>query len=142
MGLFDIFKGKNRTSSFDVPSAPPSINTFSDIPAALPEFPEVKRTKPSISKFEKRAISVEEKELGEREHLKLQEPIYVDLDLFKAMLDETTMSKKHLKTMEDGLARIDDFRSDKQKEFEKWRKSLEDIQRKLIFADKTLFGRS
>lgn len=145
MGLFDVFKGKHKASNLEVPNAPPSVSTLPDISSELPEFPESeisrKKTISPIERFQKKAVSEERKELEERENMVLKKPIFVDLDYFKVMLDEMGMVKKHLKEMNDGLARLDDFRSDKQKEFEKWRKSLEDVQRKLIFADKTLFSR-
>lgn len=143
MGLFDVFKGKPK--SLEVPSAPPSFRTLPDVPSDLPEFPEIE-TEPSkvaasIERFEKGAVREELGELEEREHLSLKKPIFVDLDLFKSMMDEVGMTKKNLKAMDDGISRLEDFRGDKQKEFEKWRKALEDIQRKLIYADRTLFGR-
>jgi len=143
MGLFDMFKSKTKSSSLRVPSAPPSIQSLPDIPSELPDFPEGKQTKiySSIERFEKRAVREEKEELGEREHLILKKPIFVDLDLFKVMLDEIGLVKKNLKEMDDIVTRLDDFRNDKDKEFDKWKKAVEDIQRKLIYADRTLFGR-
>lgn len=142
MGLFSVFKSKRQ--DLEVPSAPPSIRSLPEIPSDLPEFPEaeIRPTKRlNIESFASRAVNVERKELDERDDLVLRKPIYVDLDLFKAMTDEIEMVKKHLKEMDDGISRLEDFRGDEQKEFEKWRKSLEDVQRKLIFADRSLFGR-
>ncbi len=66
--------------------------------------------------------------------------IYVKADKYKLMLGEIRLSKSKLTAAEEGIERLAELKLVKDKEFEKWRESLEDIQRKLIFIDKTLFG--
>ena len=46
-----------------------------------------------------------------------------------------------LKESEDILTRLEDIKSSKDKEFEHWRSCLEDMERKLLWIDKQLFGK-
>lgn len=141
MGLFDIFRSKPKT--LEVPSAPPYVRELPELPSDLSEqeLPPIKRHIPEVESYENKAIREEEREVHEREHPELQKPLFVDMDLFKAMMDEIVMGRKQLKEMDDSLTRMEDFRMDKDKEFDGWRKAIEDVQRKLIYADRTLFGR-
>ncbi len=65
--------------------------------------------------------------------------IYVKVDSFKAMLGTINMARNSLKASEDALAKLENIKMSKDKSFDKVKISLEDLQKKLIFIDKTLF---
>ena len=142
MGFMDILKGKKRMETrmperreLEIPPAPPKKEE-------LPTFPiPKKRVVSPVEKIEEEAVKSQQEELEEREELKLRKPIFVDLDLYKEMINEITLINSTLKEGKDSLARMDEFREDEDKEFSKWENSIKDIQKKLIYADKTLFAK-
>ena len=77
-----------------------------------------------------------EKELG----LVPKKAIFVKADKYKTILGEIKLSKSKLLAAEQGIVDLINLKIAKDKEFERWREGLEEIQRKLIFIDKTLFG--
>ncbi|MBW3014981.1 hypothetical protein KY330_01010 [Candidatus Woesearchaeota archaeon] len=139
MGLLDLFKSKSK-KNLEVPTAPPSMR---EVPEELPEFTEEKEiSKPSfIESFEAKAVKKEQSQLEEREHLSLDKPLFIELDSFKAMVDEIGTVRRDVKNMNENLSNMAEMNIAKDKEFDKWRRTIEDVQRKLIFADKILFGR-
>ncbi len=152
MGLLNMFgKSKEKKEGFefpekedlDIPPAPPSVT---EEPTELPSFPvkEEKVEVPEISpvdEAEDEAVQIVKEGLEERESLELAKPLYIKYKMYKAMLDEVSQIKIILKESEDTLTRLADFKDDEDKEFAKWRRELDDIQRKLIYADKVLFGK-
>lgn len=152
MGLLNLFgKSKAKKERFefpekeelDIPPAPPSVN---EEPTELPSFPmrEEMAEAPEISpvdEAEEEAVQVVREGLEERESLELSKPLYIKYKMYKAMLDEIGQVKIILKESEDTLVRLADFEDDEDKEFAKWRRGLDDIQRKLIYVDKILFGK-
>ena len=55
------------------------------------------------------------------------------------MLNDIDMIKDRLKGSEGLLSELDEIKAIKDKEIEKWRESLEDIQKRFNFIDKKLF---
>ena len=137
MGVLDIFQKKRQLPvlarrSLDIPAAPP---TFKD----LPELPEVKNANsPELPDIEDIEEEVNE-ELEEREDLELKKPIFLKLDQFKDIMDEMGMIKNILNENDDALVRVFEFNEDQEKEYTNWENQIKDIQKKLIYADKTLF---
>ena len=150
MALLDFLKKKKQegptiSEELEVPAAPPTSEELPEFPSeAAPKVKKAEKeveivSKDVVEKEEGYAIQLQKGELGEREELK-PKPIFVDLQLYKDMLDEVGLIKSVLKENEDALARVAEFKQDEDKEFKKWQDQLLDVQRKLIFADKTLFG--
>ena len=83
-----------------------------------------------------RLFSHEKRALRERPTAKT---IYVSVDNFKATLGSISMIRGNLKKSEEGLIKMESIKNAKDKSFDKMKISLEDLQRKLIFVDKTLF---
>ena len=140
MNFMDLFKNKPKQDSalkgMDIPSAPSTKEE-------LPSFPSQKETKEGISpleRAEKEAVKSQQIELDVRDDLTLKKPIFVYIDLYKEMLKEISLIKNNTKEGSDNLARIDEFREDQEKEFKKWGTQIKDIQKKLTYVDKTLFG--
>lgn len=65
--------------------------------------------------------------------------IFVRTENFKFVVDNLNSIKKKIKESEKALARLNDIKNSEDKEYEKWHSQLEDVQRKLMYADKTLF---
>ncbi|MBR9692257.1 hypothetical protein GOV06_05740, partial [Candidatus Woesearchaeota archaeon] len=61
-------------------------------------------------------------------------------DIYKEMMKDVSIIQNTLKEGSDSLTRISEFKEDEDKEFHKWEGQIKDIQRKLIYADKTLFA--
>lgn len=153
MGLLNFLGGpKSKRESFDfpdrdeldIPPAPPSIGeeleAFPSMPSAPKESFFSVESSP-IGDVEDEAVRVVKEDLDIRESLEVSKPIFVRYKLYKAVLDDVGQLKVILKGGEDTLDRMEDFKEDEDKEFVKWRRGLDDLQRKLIFVDKTLFGR-
>jgi SepF-like predicted cell division protein (DUF552 family) len=106
-------------------------------PKELPSFPEIK--KPEAELFEEESVYEVGKEIEElKERIPLR-PVFVEVEKFKETLDDLNSAKVALKEGADVIAKLEEIRFEKDKAFEKWKSQLEDIQRKLIFVDKTLF---
>lgn len=67
-------------------------------------------------------------------------PIFVDINSFKTMLDGIDTIKSDIKLSEDVLQNLTKIKDSKDKELEKWRLQLEDIQRKISYVDKVIFN--
>ena len=67
-------------------------------------------------------------------------PLFVRSTYFKAAVDELAVAKNTLSEAEHILTRVQDFDSDQDKEFEKWRSQVADVQKKLLYAEKILFN--
>lgn len=140
----------------DIPPAPPSEEDLPEFPE-LPEFggrlepekPKIpkltlpKPKKPSIpqaEKLEKKAFKEEKFELEElEEHKESVKPVFVKMEMFQSMINELNLIKNVAKESDEAIARVGDFAQDQEKEFNKWQSQLVDIQKKLIFVDKTMF---
>lgn len=127
----------------DIPPAPPSVgDEFGNFPSAELSSEDLSfEEETPVEEVEDEAVRVVSNDLKSRESLEITKPIFVRYKLYKAMLDDVGQLKIILKEAEDTLDRMEDFKEDEDKEFLKWRRELDDIQRKLIFVDKTLFGK-
>ncbi len=57
------------------------------------------------------------------------------------MMDDITTIRSDLRKAGLGLSSMMDTISEKEKDYAKYKNHLNDIQKKLVFADKTLFSR-
>jgi len=74
----------------------------------------------------------------ESEHTK--GPLFVDIESFKTMLGDVDTIKNDIRSSEVVLQHLDDIKNSKDKELERWRGQLEDIQKKINYVDKVLFN--
>jgi len=133
----------------EAPPAPPEyrVRTLQkeqptvEVKTEEPKVEEVVSTEreTKVTPLERRAVSKTKEQLAVREGLVLTKPIFVMAENFMEMVREISSANSVLRKSNDELKRLDELKTDKDKEFEKWKRSLEDIQRKLIFVDKTLF---
>lgn len=71
-----------------------------------------------------------------------QGPLYVKSDDYRGILEGAARIRDNLKEAADIILRMNELRNEEDKEFEKWRLQLEDIQRKLTYVDKIIFESS
>ncbi|MAG91510.1 hypothetical protein CMO83_02440 [Candidatus Woesearchaeota archaeon] len=65
--------------------------------------------------------------------------VYVRVDRYKNTLDSISLVRGDLRNSEKMLIKMDNIKNAKDRSFEKAKSSLTDLQKKLIFIDKTLF---
>ena len=72
-------------------------------------------------------------------HVPIGKSVYVEVESFKSSLSHISDVRSSLRKSEGELSKLESIKSAKDKSFEKLRVSLDDLQKKLIFIDKTLF---
>jgi hypothetical protein len=93
----------------------------------LPDFPE-----PSFTEI------VAAEEIFEKP-IPPVKPVFVEVDSFKGLLDDVNKMRSLLSGSKDGFGTIEGLRMEQDKQLNKWKSQLEDLQRKLIFIDRSLF---
>jgi hypothetical protein len=76
---------------------------------------------------------------AEKPRLERGGSIFVNVDDYREILNSTSTIRSSLGEAEDIVSRLNELKNEKDKEFDKWRLKLEDVERKLIFIDKTVF---
>jgi hypothetical protein len=69
----------------------------------------------------------------------LRGPLFIRADKLRAVLDDIGQIKSKFKAEDDIFFRITDVKNAQDQKFEDFRQSLEDVQRKLLFVDRSLF---
>jgi len=125
------------------PEVKPEINPWLQRQPSFEKVAPPKPEAPSIPDIWKARQFVEEKQevesLESREHVDVSRPLFIQVALYKRMLAELAEGVNVLKNNETILLKLNDLRNAGDKQFEAWRLNLEDIERKLVFVDKTLF---
>lgn len=100
------------------------------------EFPEMKEEE------EIPAAPVEDHELPniEEKHRTISEgPLFVNIRSYKDVIESINTIKSKAKDGEDCVNRLNEIKNQKDKYFEQLRVKLEDLQRKSLYIDKSLF---
>ena len=71
--------------------------------------------------------------------VRARKEVYVRVDRFKAVLDNISMIRSSARKSDEALMRLEDIKNSKDRAFDRVKSSLADLQKKLIFIDKTLF---
>jgi len=66
-------------------------------------------------------------------------PIYVRIEEYRDVLDVVNMIKNKLEEARSILRDINELKNEEDSEIQKWEASLESIERKMRYIDKTLF---
>ena len=145
MGLFRRFKKKEiLEKGLEVPSVPSTkeeLPSPKDIAAISAVKEAVEKPKPlSMEQMEETAVKQQKEELEEREDLRLTKPLFIPADSYKELLEDLGLARGILKENDDIIERVIDFKEDQDKEFNRWESQFKDMQKRLIFIDKTLFG--
>ena len=68
-----------------------------------------------------------------------QKEIYIKVDNYRTAIESINSIRASLRQSEDALMKIDGIKNSKDRTLEKFKSSLDDLQKKIIFVDKTLF---
>jgi hypothetical protein len=140
----------------ELPSFPMKGPKKSTAPDELPEIPDMEIPEPppnlrselsplELEKLEKeylgKRIVIEDVEqpFEYKRHKGVKKPLYVRTDDYRKMLENFIDIKQQLTESDETLFRIENIKKNKDNEFNDYKRSIEDIQRKLIFIDKTIF---
>ncbi len=66
-------------------------------------------------------------------------PVYVRIEEYKDVLDVMNMIRNKIDEAKETLAKINELKNEEDAELELWHTGLEEVERKVIFVDKTLF---
>ncbi len=144
-----------EVKDIDMPDFP-KFKEIGEMPE-IPTEPEMShQTLATPASPEQTAHAVLNKETPEREYQHMQKSrlfhherkawekparrdVYVRVDKFKAALDDISMIRASVRKSDEALMRLESIKNSKDRSFDKVKLSLEDLQKKLIFIDKTLF---
>ena len=124
----------------DLPPVPDLDELENDLPP-LREIGEKEFPRPEFQKIE---VEEEPKEIEAspvKEEKKVPNTIFVNVNTYRDALDCVNQIRNRVKDGENYLQRLDDIKNSKDKYFEQFRAKLEDLQRKNIYVDKSLFER-
>lgn len=160
----DGYEPKMPEMKYEMPKFPefPDIEEEPTAPAE-PEMPEepIVSTEPRIlpqplaapAPVTQPMPAAEQKEMPVTEHMQrrrlfhhekrafehARKEVYVRVDKFKSVLDGISMIRASVRKSDEALMRLENIKNSKDRAFDKVKLSLEDLQKKLIFIDKTLF---
>ena len=66
-------------------------------------------------------------------------PVYVRIDEYKDVLDIMNMIRNKIDNAKEILNKINELKNEEDAELELWHTGLEEVERKIVFIDKTLF---
>ncbi len=66
-------------------------------------------------------------------------PVFVKIDEYKNVIDTMGLIKAKIELAKDTLAKINQLKNEEDAELELWHNSLEEVERKIEFVDRTLF---
>lgn len=131
LGKEDVMKEFPRYSMQENPVPMPPMN----IPQPINEAEEQEPANMLMPK-EKPAFAPEKKP----SRMAMGTSLYIKVDRFKIALGSINVVRNDLKKTEDALMKLEEIKSMEEKSMNKIRLSLDDLQKKLAFVDKTLFG--
>ncbi len=106
-------------------------------PKSMPSAKPIEEPKPQKAYFD--IPEKEEIEIREEGKEILKRPLFVKSDNFRDVIDDINTIKSRIKESEYIVQSLNDIKNTRDKEFEKWRNNVEDIQRKLMGVDRMLF---
>ncbi|MEM3127158.1 MAG: hypothetical protein QW331_03775 [Candidatus Woesearchaeota archaeon] len=123
----------------EIPELPelPELPETEELELEVPEFPQESREK-EVETYEERTYEIEKRKLH---RVDVSKPLYIGVMDYKAIVDDLAQIRVSLKEADDVLFRLEEFKEEEEKEYKRWQSSLIDIQRKLIYADKSLFAK-
>ena len=66
-------------------------------------------------------------------------PVFVRIDEYKDVLEIMNMIRNKIEAAKETLAKINELKNEEDAELELWHTGLEEVERKVVFVDKTLF---
>jgi len=115
----------------------PELETEEVVPL---EFPEKEEELPGIELPEELDIPEALPELEDFEYRpKKQKPVFININKYNQMIDQLNKMKTKLTDYSAISSKIVQIKDSKDKALEKYRQTLEEIERKLLYVDKTFF---
>jgi|TARA_B100001971_G_C18208994_1_gene549425 hypothetical protein len=113
----------------------PMIHKFKP-PKSMPLMHKIRQVSP-LEKMEKAAVRAG-KEVLKHEPAPLK-PIFLRVETFKDIRKDISVIRNGLKNNDEVLTKLGNTKNAKDNEFNKWQKTMEDVQKKMMFIDKNLF---
>ena len=138
---FEQEKEEPELPDLEEPAPIPPIRfpTTMPEPMPIPAQPPMQMPQPEAAKKEPiQAIKPRKLFSHERKHIERKE-VYLRVDKFRAALESISMIRGSLRQSEELLMKLENIKNAKDRSFDKVKSSLDDMQKKLIFVDKTLF---
>jgi hypothetical protein len=66
-------------------------------------------------------------------------PVFVRIEEYKDVLDIMNMIRNKIEDAKETLGKINELKNEEDAELELWHTGLEEVERKVMFVDKTLF---
>ena len=124
-------------------NAPLTPESIPPLPQAIPELGHeaiaeepIFMPQTAYPKIERRLFSKEKRDFRE---VRSGKAIYMKVDEFKTILGSINLVRSDLRRSEETLTKLENIKNAKDRSFDKFRNSLDDLQKKLIFIDKTIF---
>jgi len=115
----------------------PEKNDFSASPE--PDFEMLKRFGQQ-EKSENEGIVPDLMTAETKKEIDTGKPIFIKVDKYRAILRELSNIKSIIKNANFSISALHSLKESEDSELEEWRSRIEDIERKLIYVDDSLFG--
>lgn len=132
-------------SASRVPSLPPAVpSTFQRRIMPAPTM-DVEEHEEKDEQLKEPAIQAPDFQKAAKKYLFPEESptarhhTFVKVEKFKPVLDSISIIRGNLRKSEEALLKLEQMKAGKDRSYDKFKASLDDLQKKLIFIDKTLF---
>jgi len=155
MGMFDFLKKKTEELPLPPPPnpemqsmmrgdfepiRPPQDLHFEEPIQEIQEMPEMKEE--ISAPIEIPELTAEEKEAiydTVEEPVRIKPgPAFVAVEDYKTIINDTNIIRSKLMAAETFVKNLSDLKNEEEKSFEKWRKQLEDVEKKLTYVDQLI----
>ena len=96
--------------------------TAPEMPSGFPEMPVFDRTIPEHEEALRKPVG----------------PVFVSVDEYRTIMENSNRVKAKLSEAEDFLHRLEEIKTEEEKVFDRWRGQLEDVERKLGHIDRVI----
>ncbi len=152
--MFDFLSKKKKLDDIELPPLPelpdfpdeiPSIKSMEDeskrddMPPMPPPLLETPITIPKFSGSSPMRDTPPDVPV-QRSIPKSNRGVFINVESFKGLLNDLDTIRDDLKEYQKDIESFEVTREDQEKMFDKWQKSMHDVQKKLISTEKTLFN--
>ena len=109
------------------------------MPQMKEDIPEMEPEHRRASPYERFSGAAVREERSVLEHKDAKGPIFMRVDKFRNVLRNISEIRGSLKVSNEILSKLNEIDANAEKDFEKWKNVMTDLQKKLVFVDKTLF---
>jgi hypothetical protein len=66
-------------------------------------------------------------------------PVFIKIDKYREVLDIVDVLKKQLSDVKSTLDHVNDLKSQEEQELAIWQSNIDEVEKKILFVDQTLF---